>query len=80
MKIVAKSIEGQEFLYSASSAHSVSKASANAICKALNNARYDLKEGQVWFVHDIGQYDNAYIYALSQKFYRNRGKIMRSGY
>lgn len=77
MKIIAKSVKGQEFLYSAKSAHKVSEASAKIICNSLNSARYDLKEHEVWFIHDVDKYDTAYEYAMFQSFTRRNGKILR---
>ena len=77
MKIIAKSVKGQEFLYSAKTAHKVSNASANAICKALNDAKFELKEGETWHVHDVDQCDNAYQYAEWQAFTRRNGAIRR---
>lgn len=78
MKIVAKSIEGQEFFYSKKSAHKVPNASASIICKALNDAKYKLNDGEVWFVHDIDKYDSAYEYAETQAFSRRNGAIRRT--
>jgi len=80
MKIVAKSIKGQEFLYNAKSAHRVSERSANLICKALNEAKYNLKEGEVWHVHDIDRYDTAYQYVDYQAFTRRNGKLYETAY
>lgn len=80
MKIVAKSVKGHEFMYSAKSAHKVSERSANLICKALNSANYDLKDGETWFVHDVNQYDSAYDYASYQAFTRRNGKLYETGY
>ena len=77
MKVVAKSVKGNEFLYSAKSAHKVAKASAEAICKALNDSNYDLKNGETWFVHDVDKYDNAFQYAEWQSFTRRNGTIRR---
>lgn len=78
--VLAKSIKGQEFLYSARSAHKVSKASANSICKALNDAGYELKEGEVWHVHQVDKYDNAWVYAHGQEFRVRKGNIQRWAY
>ena len=75
--VVAKSAKGHEFLYSARSAHKVSKASANAICKALNEAGYHLNDGEVWHVHQVDKYDNAWVYAHAQEFRVRKGVIQR---
>ena len=78
MKIVAKSVKGQEFLYTASTAHNVPNASAQAICDVLNRAKFgNLKDDETWFIHDVGPYDRAYEYASFQSFARRNGKIVR---
>ena len=78
MKIVAKSMKGHEFLYVTKSAHKVPNASANIICKALNDAKSQLKDNEVWFVHDVSEYDDAYNYAMWQAFSRRNGAIRRT--
>ena len=76
MIVLAKAEKGAEFLYIASSCHEVSKASADVICKALNDAKYDLKDGQVWHKFtDFCQYSGGWTYALGQKFTRYKGRI-----
>lgn len=77
MKIVAKSVKGHEFLYSARSAHKVSERSAEYICSELNRVQYNLKDGEVWFIHDIDQYDSAYDYATEQAFTTRKGGVFR---
>ena len=78
MTIVAKSVKGQEFFYNAKSAHKVSKASAKEICKALNDYKYELyDDNEVWFVHEVDKYDNAFGYAEYQAFTRRNGAIRR---
>lgn len=76
MVVLAKAVLGQEFFYSASSCHEVSKSSADFICNALNKARYNLKEGEVWHrFDDFTQYSNGWPFALGQKFTRLKGRI-----
>ena len=75
MIVLAKSCAGQEYLYSAKSAHAVPKSSARKIMDALNKARFDLAEGQVWHIHETGYYDDATFYAEHQKFNIRCGKI-----
>lgn len=76
MLVVAKSLKGQEFLYNARSAHAVPKTSAKKICQALNDIKYQLKESEVWYLHEVDQYDIAYIFADGQKFcYRNKNLV-----
>lgn len=75
MKILAISAKGQEFLYKPSTAHKVSERSGKKIMDALNKARYGLKENEVWHLHEVGSYDNAYAYATYQEFTIYKGNI-----
>jgi len=80
MTIIARSIKGQEFLYSASSAHRVSPKHAQKIADALNDAQYGITPEQIWFVHDVGMYDNAHAYGEMQGFQmRKDGTIRKVG-
>jgi len=76
MKVIAKSAEGHEYYYSASSAHKAPVKRVNEICKALNLVRYQLKDGEVWYVHDVDEYDAAYDYAQFQSFGFNKGNLV----
>ena len=75
-KMLAKTMEGQEFIYSRESAHSVPISSAAKICKALNDARYNLKPGECWHAYDCGAYEKDYTAAGYQKFSIRNGRIM----
>ena len=75
MIILAKSVKGQEFLYSYQSAHRVAKTRADEICKALNNLGYQLNEGEVWHKHEVDSYDSASVFAENQKFRIYRGRL-----
>lgn len=76
MTILAKAIEGKEFLYNPRSAHEVSKAGADYIVQVLNEYRYQLKDGEVWHVYEIDEYDQiAYVCACGQKFTRRKGIV-----
>ena len=76
MIVLAKAIKGQEFLYNRESVHEVSKASADLICKALNEAKYNLKDNEVWHKYtDFCQYSGGWEYATCQKFTRFKGHI-----
>lgn len=72
MVVLAKSVDGQEFMYSPRSAHKVPASRAAAIRDALNGIRYDLNDGQVWHLHEIDKYDAAYDFAEMQKFHINK--------
>ena len=70
MKIVAITTEGKEFLFKVRTAHKVSNAGAEKICKILNHIRHNLKGAtEKWWVYEIGEYDMAYDYAMTQGFH-----------
>ena len=79
MTILAISAKGQEYLYRASTAHKVSKAKAKMIADALNRIQYKIKDNEVWFIHEVDQYDSAYVFAEGQKFttYKNKLREVR---
>jgi len=80
MTVVARAIKGQEFLYSAASAHRVAENKAQKIADALNRAQYGITTEQVWHVFDVGMYDNAYAYGEMQGFQmRKDGTIRKVG-
>ena len=60
-KFIAKAVQGQEFLFSRSSMIGVPASSALKIATALNNSKYELKEGQIWHVYDNDFYYNDFI-------------------
>ena len=60
-KFIAKAVKGQEFLFSKQSMIGVPSSSALKIATALNNMKYELKEGQVWHVYDNDYYYNDFI-------------------
>ena len=66
MTIIAKATKGHEYLYSAISAHRVSKRSAAYICRICNSVRYRLKDGERWHVYEIGDYGYPYDVAQTQ--------------
>ena len=69
MKILAKTTEGAEYLYSVRSAHKVSARSGQQIADALNKAGYQLERpGEKWHLYDVDEYDTAYDMGLYQSF------------
>ena len=74
-KIIAKTIEGKEYAYSPKSSYSVSKAGAAAICKAMNENRYQLKAGEKWHVYDVGDWELDYMSAGYQQLTRRKGSV-----
>ena len=78
--ILAIAVGGKEYLYRSDSAHYVSKASADYICKALNDIRYKLRDGEVWHKFDsLDWTSTAWTFAQRQKFtkYKNRIRELR---
>ena len=80
MKIIAKSKAGAEYLYKAESAHAVSERSAETILRVLNENKWNLRDGEIWHIHDVDSYDNAYYYAQGQKFTIRKGIVKRVYY
>lgn len=69
MYILAQTQKGKEFLYSPSTAHKVSKNSAEKIKDTLNQLKYKIKsDSQVWHIYEVDRYDAAYDYAMFQRF------------
>lgn len=61
MLVLAKTIKGKEFIYNPNSARQVSKASAENICKVVNERKYLLNNpGECWYIYNVDRYDNAY--------------------
>jgi len=77
MTILAKAIKGQEFLYSAKSAHKVNKKNAGGIAECLNNCGFMLKDDEVWHVFEVDEYENAYLYAETQSFYISKNGALK---
>lgn len=78
MLVVAKSVKGREYLYNAKTAHKVPIKNAEKICEVLNDCKFCLNDGEIWFVHDVDQFDDAYTYASFKKFiYKKNGQVVR---
>jgi len=75
MIILAKAVKGHEFLYSAISAHKVSKASAEKIRDVLNGLNYKLNNGEIWHVFEVENFERAAAYAETQKFTTRKGVL-----
>ena len=75
MKMIAKAIEGKEFMYNRNTAHKVSDRGAAAICAALNERRYQLKDGEIWHIYDCGAYETEYTSAGYLSFTRHNGYL-----
>lgn len=76
MYILALTQKGAEFIYNLSTAHQVSKNSAEKIKDTLNQLKYKIKnEGQIWFTYEVDKFDTAYSYAMFQRFTIRNGII-----
>lgn len=75
MLVLAKSIQGREYLYNPKSARAVSARSAETIKEIANHVRYLLKDGEVWHVHTVDRYDTAFQYAQFQRFTIRNGLV-----
>lgn len=82
MKIVAKTTKGQEFMFSIRSAHKVNSKKAEKIVEMLNGCRWMLKDGEIWHIYDIDEYDaGAYAWAETQSFFISQyGFLKRRAY
>ena len=80
MLVIAKSVKGKEFLYKAETARKVSARSANTILSVLNEMKWRLSENEVWHIHEVDQYDNAYYYAQRQAFTIRKGVVSAKCY
>jgi hypothetical protein len=59
-KLIAKTIIGKEYMHSRSHAYFADE-NADEICKTLNKARYQLKEGECWHVYDYDFTQTTYV-------------------
>lgn len=75
MKVIAKSRKGAEFFYKAETARKVSERSAEKILIILNDMRWRLEDNEVWYIHEVDQYDKAYWYAQDQAFTIRNGVV-----
>lgn len=82
MKIIAKTIIGNEFLYSAKSARKVSAKSAEKILSVVNEHKslLGLKENEIFHIYDVNEYDDAFYYAQKQSFIIRNGIVSAKNY
>ena len=67
-KIIAKSIKGQEYLYSRKYSFSVSPKKAKIICDTLNRIKLNINDSEIWFIHEIDDIEYQYTNACFQQF------------
>ena len=73
-KLIAKTQIGVEFFHSKTSAFFVS-ANAEKIIKALNDAKYNLKEGECWHLYD---YDFSQDYYVEKRIYMTKSGSVKT--
>ena len=62
MKLIAQTIKGSEFLHSKELAFFVPNASADKICKVMNDVRFRLKnENEIYHVYEYDIMQDAYV-------------------
>ena len=66
-KIIAKSINGQEYLYSEKYCYSVSAKKAKIICDTLNSLQWQLRSNEIWHIYDLDELDYKYTNAVFQQ-------------
>ena len=82
MLVIAKSVKGKEFLYDPRTARKVSKASANYILEVVNKYKFllDSSDSEIWHIHEIDEYDAAFVYAQYQAFTVRNGIVSARSY
>ncbi len=81
MKVIAKTIEGREYMYNPKTARKVSARSAEMILKVVNEYRFQLNgENEIWHIYDVDQYDAAHEYAQLQAFTIRNGIVTARAY
>lgn len=75
-KLIAKTIEGKEYLHSKKDAYFAPKTSAEKIANILNKNRYLLKDGEKWHVYD---YDFTHDFYVTSRLYIYKGQIKVAG-
>lgn len=69
---IAKTIKGREFVFSKARMIAVPTNTAWEIAEQLTELRYDLKEGEIWYVYDNDWYYNDYIIEQIKSYSPNR--------
>lgn len=73
MKLIAIAPKGKEYLHSKTQAFYAPNASADKICKILNDTKFRLKnENEVWHVYD---YDFTMNYYVNGRFSIYKGAV-----
>ena len=76
MLVIAKSVAGREYLYNPATAHKVPRGKSELVKHILNTCRFQLNDGEEWYLHEVGEYDSAYDYAQFQKFCFRKNQLI----
>lgn len=71
-KLIVKVVDGKEYLYSRYDTYQANQSKIDIICNALNNARYNLKTGEKWFIYSVSDTDYK---SAAYKLYIRNGKL-----
>lgn len=70
MKLIAKTQDGREFFHSKKNCY-FCESNAAKICDDLNRIRYNLSDGEKWFVYDYDFSQSLYCF---EKIYYSKNK------
>ena len=73
--IIAKTIEGKEFIYSKKQSYGVPTSSAKKIAEIMNTVKWQLKDNEKWHVYEIGEWEKDYIAAGYQRLSIRNGIV-----
>lgn len=79
LKIIAKTTDGKEYLYSRKWSFRVPNKSAQDICAIMNHCKWMLKDGEKWYVYTVEQWEIDSCYAASQWLSIYRGIVKAHG-
>lgn len=80
-KVIAKTMEGNEYLYSKLASYKVAEKSAKAICKVLNDCKWQLKDGEIWHIYDVGEWELDFMNARFQRLTKKKnGMVVARSY
>lgn len=71
-KLIAKTVEGKEFMHSKNPAYFATKTSAQKIVDILNKNKYQLKDNEKWHVYDFDYMQTFYTF---HKIYLYKGVV-----
>ena len=70
-KFIAIAPKGKEFMYRRGSMIAVPTISAQKIADMLNRQKFEIKEGETWYVYDNDRISNYYIARIIKRYKEN---------